>query len=139
MSTVLRTILAAFLVASCAPQVDFEFEAESENLSAKASVTEMEFNFQDGFTKLSGNVVIENTSSQPQKYSNMWLWLESGESVRARAFLDSLASHHIDTGEVEIEPGDRLDLAVYWVFPDSEIENLGNDAFVLQIHASTEQ
>ena len=132
-------ILAAFLVASCAPQIDFEFEAESENLSAKATVTEMEFNFQDCLTKLSGNVVIENMSSQPQHYSNMWLWIESGESVRARAFLDSLASHHIDTGEVEIEPGDRLDLAVYWVFPDSEIDNLGNDAFVLKIHESTEQ
>jgi hypothetical protein len=130
--------LAATLVASCAPQFDFEFEAESENLSAKGTIIEMEFDFQDGLTKLSGDVVIENMSSQPQQYSNMRLWLQSGEHVRARAFLDSLASHHIDTGTVEIAPGDRLELAVYWAFPDSEIEKLGSDAFVLKIQSSDE-
>jgi len=132
-------MLATFLIASCVPPVDYQFEAESENLSAQATVTHVEYDFMDGRAKLSGNVTIENTSSQPQKYSNMWLWLESGETARARAFLDNLTSHYMDDGVVEIQPDDSIELAVYWAFPESEIENFGDGSFVLNIRSSDER
>jgi hypothetical protein len=135
----LRASLAAFLLASCAPPVDFSFEAVSENLSADATINQMEFDFRKGQTKLSGEVAIKNLSSTPQNYSNKWLWLGSGESVQARAYLDNITSNIVDVGEVQIQPGSTLELNVYWVFPDSEIEKLGNDAFVLEIRSSDKQ
>lgn len=136
MSKFLRAVLATLLLASCVPPVDFEFEAKSEHLSAKATITEIEWDFRDGFTKLSGNVAISNTSAQRQNYSNMWLWLRSGDEVRERAWLNNLTSHYIDEGEVEIEAGDTLELEVYWVFPESEIEELGDEAFALEIRST---
>ena len=139
MTTLLRIVLATLLLASCAQSVDFEFEAKSENLSAKATITEIEFNFKDGFTKLSGDVAIKNTSLQPQYYSNMWLRLQSGGKIQERAYLDNLTSHHVDSDVVEIPPGETLELPIYWVFPDSEIGQLGNDAFVLEILSDDEQ
>ena len=139
MISLLRIVLATLLLASCAPSVDFEFEAKSDNLSAKATITEIEFNFKDGFTKLSGDVAIKNTSLQPQNYSNMWLRLQSGEEFQERAYLDNLTSHHVDSGVVEIPPGEILELPVYWVFPDSEVEQLGDDTFVLEIRSDDEQ
>ena len=140
MISLLRIILATLLLASCAQSVDFEFEAESENLSAKAAITKISFarRFEDGFAKFSGNVTIKNTSLQPQGYSNMWLWLRSGEKVQARAWLDNWTSHYIDEGEVEIEPGDAIELSVYWVLPESEVEKFGGNTFVLEIRASGE-
>ena len=141
MTSLFRIALATLLLASCAPAVDFEFEAESENLSAKATITEITFarRFGDGFAKLSGNVAIKNTSSQVQNYGNGWLWLHSGDGVQKRAFLDSLASHHIDIDVVEIQPDDSLELAVYWVFPKSKIEKLGENSFFLEIRPSDDQ
>ncbi len=141
MTSLFRITLATLLLASCAPVVDLELEAESENLSAKATITEITFarRFGDGFAKLSGNVAIKNTSSQIQNYGNEWLWLHYGEGVQKRAYLDSLASHYIDIDVVEIQPGDSLELAVYWLFPESEIEKLGENAFFLEIRPSDVQ
>lgn len=105
-----RTALVTLLLVSCAQSVDFEFEAKSEDLSAKATITEIEVNFKDGYTKLSGNVVIKNTSLLSQNYSNMRLRLQSGGKIQERAYLDNLTSHYIDFDVVEIQPGETIEL-----------------------------
>ncbi len=113
MISLLRISLAILLLASCSQSVNIELEAGSENLSANATITEIEAAREDGFTKLSGNVAIKNKSLLPQDYSNKWLWLQSGGQVQERAYLDNLTSHYIDHDVVEILPGDTIELSVY--------------------------
>ena len=134
----LAILVAAFFLTSCAQPLDLEFHAESEHLKVRAIITESETEFRDGFTKLSGTAVIHNPTSQAQQYSNMWLQLRSAGGMQERAYLDNLTSHHIDSGTVEIEPGDTIEIPVYWVFPDAEIEQLRNGGFVLEVRPSGE-
>ena len=139
MIRLLRIALAILLLASCSQSVDIELEASSDNLSANATITEIEAAREDGSTKLSGNVAIKNTSLLPQNYSNKWLLLQSDGQVRERAYLDNLTSHYIDHDVVEILPGDTIELPVYWVFPDSEVEQIDGSAFILEIRSDNEQ
>ena len=133
MTRILGMVLATLFLASCAQPLDIEFDAKSEHLTAKATISELETDFKDGFAKLSGTAVIHNTTLQSQEYSNMWLLLGSTDGVMERAYLDNLTSHFIDTGTVEIEAGDTIEMSVYWVVPDAEIEHLKSGGFVLEI------
>lgn len=84
--------------------------------------------------KYYADVSISNTTDHSQPYSNMWLWLKSGDTLRARAFLDSLASHQIDTGTVEVAAEEVLDLKVYWVFSVGDLEVPSDDLFALELN-----
>ncbi len=133
MNRISRIFIGAFLCVSCTPSLDFELDAQSDHLAAKATITEIEFAFQDKYTKLSGIAKITNSSSVVQKYSNKWLWLSSGEEFKSRAYLDNITSNIVDVGTVEIKPNDTLDLNVYWIFPDSDKGELGDGEFVLEL------
>jgi hypothetical protein len=69
-----------------------------------------------GEVKVRGEVVIENNSSQSFLYSNSRLWLKVGQEISRRAYVESVASHAVDSGFVEIPAGQNLKLSVYWVF-----------------------
>lgn len=132
----LLILVVAFFLTSCAQPLDLEFRAESEHLKVRAVITESEAGFGDGLTKLSGTAAIHNPTSQAQQYSNMWLLLRSARGIEERAYLNNLTSHRIDSGTVKIEPGDTLEISVYWVIPDAEIEQLGYGGFILEVHPS---
>lgn len=119
------------LVSACEPDVSIELQAQTPNLHVKAEVRSIEFDFDDDKATYRASTTITNTSKEPRNYSNMWLWLESGTTLSARAYLDSLASHQIDTGPVELGPNESLDLEIYWVFPSSEFEDSSDVPFDL--------
>lgn len=119
------------LFSACEPDVSIELEARSPSLLVTANITAIEFDFDDSKATYRASATITNTTEKPHDYSNMWLWLEPRTTLRARAYLDSLASHQIDTGPVELGPNESLNLEVYWVFPSSELEEPSDDPFVL--------
>jgi hypothetical protein len=75
--------------------------------------------FRPGEVKVRGDIVVENSSDQTFLYSNSRLWLSVDQGGSRRTYLDSIASHAVDSGFVEILPGDNLRLSVYWVLPES--------------------
>ena len=119
------------LISACERDVSIELEAQSPSLQVKANITSIDFGFDDGKAAYRASTTITNMTEEPQDYSNMWLWLESGTTLSARAFLDSLASHQIDTGPIELGPSESLNLKVYWVFPSSELEEPRDEPFRL--------
>ena len=127
----LAKVLGVILVAACAESADIHLSAESGSLSVEARITATERGFRDEFAKVSGEVAIKNTDAEAQEYSNSWLWLSDGDEIRYRAWLDSLASHHVDVGTIEIDPKSTLELSVYWAVPESELDKLTDGAFVL--------
>ena len=130
--------LAFVVLCSCAPSPKFEFETTSNNLTVKVTTIGFKANFRDGYSKIPATATITNTGSEPQDYSNQWLWLRSGEIVQERAYLDSLGSNAIDVDVVEIEAGETLNLKIYWAIPNDDFERLGDDPFVLEIRPANE-
>ncbi len=126
------------LISACEPDVSIELQAQTPNLQVNATITSIEFDFDDGKAIYRALATITNTTEKPQDYSNMWLWLESGKSLSARAYLHSLASHQIDTSPIELGPKESLNLELYWVFPSRELEQPSDDAFVLVLRPETE-
>ena len=123
------------LISACEQDVSIELEVRSQGLHVKANITSIDFDFGDGKAAYRASATITNTTEEPLDYSNMWLWLESGTTLSARAYLDSLASHQIDTGPVELRPSETLNLKVYWVFPISELEEPSDEPFVLVLRS----
>ena len=134
----LSLFVLGVLFSSCTPSPKFQFEAKSPSLSVDVTTTDFEINWRDGYSKIPATAVITNTSSEPQNYSNQWLWLRSGDVIEERAFSDRLASHAIDVDVVEIGPGESLNLEIYWAIPDNDFERLGDDSFVLEIRPGDE-
>lgn len=126
------------LISACEPDVSIELQAQTPNLQVNATITSIEFDFDDGKAAYRASATITNMTEEPQDYSNMWLWLESGKSLSARAYLHSLASHQIDTGPIELGPRESLNLELYWVFPSRELEQPSHDAFELVLRPETE-
>ena len=119
------------LISACEPDVSIELEAQSPSLHVTANITSIEFDLEGGKATYRASATITNKTEKPRDYSNAWLWLESGTTLSARAYLDSLASHHIDTSPVELGPNESMTLELYWVFPISELEGPGDDPFEL--------
>ena len=129
---ILPSILTiCFLVSACDPELSIEFEARTESLEVHAAITAVDYDFDEGKATYRADANISNTTDSAQVYSNKWLWLESGNSLKSRAYLDSIASHQIDVGSIEIGPNEDLNLEVYWVFLISEIEAVVDDPFIL--------
>ena len=119
------------LISACETEISIELEVLSSSLHVKANITSIDSDFADGKTAYRATVTITNTTEEPQDYSNRWLWLESGTALSARAYLDSLASHQIDTGPVELGPNENLNLEIYWVFPSSKLDESSDEPFRL--------
>ena len=119
------------LISACEPEVSIELQTQNPNLNVRAEIRSIEFDLDDDKATYRASAIITNTTKEPRSYSNLWLWLESGPTLSARAYLDSLASHQIDTGPIELGPNESLDLEIYWVFPSSELEEPSDDPFAL--------
>ena len=135
MNRFLSFLAFGVLASACTPSPEFEFEARSPSLSVNVTTTDFDKDWRDGYSKISATAVITNTSSEPQNYSNQWLWLLSGDVIQERAYLDSLASHAIDVDVVMIESGESLNLEIYWAVPDDDFERIGNEPFVLELRS----
>lgn len=121
------------LISACEPDISIKLEAQAPNLEARATIMTVEFDASDSTVKYFADVSISNTSAVVQPYSNKWLRLESVDTESARAYLDSIASHHIDVGTVDLAPNESLDLRIYWVIPSAELEETSSEPFVLAL------
>ena len=122
-----------YLLSACAPDVSIELEARTSSLQVSATITSVKFDFEESTATYFADVSISNTTENIQLYSNKWLWLESGGSLKARAYLDSIASHQVDVDPIELDPNETQDLNVYWVFPSSDLEETSDEPFVVEI------
>lgn len=131
---ILVCVLSLFaLISACEPDVSIELQAQASSLEARATITTVEFDASEKTVKYFADVSISNTSDVVQPYSNKWLRLESADTESARAYLDSVASHHIDVDTVDLAPNESLDLKVYWVIPSAELEETSSEPFVLAL------
>ena len=133
-----RQVLLCFwalycLLAGCAPDASIKLEAWASNLHASATITSVNFDAGDSTVTYFADLSVLNIVDVAQAYSNKWLWLESGDTQSVRAYLDSVASHGVDFGTVEIAPNDSLDLKVYWVIPSNELEGTSDELFELAL------
>ena len=107
--------------------------ARTSTLEADATITSVKFDADESTVKYFADVRISNVVEVTQLYSNRWLRLESADTQSARAYLDSVASHHIDIGTVELAPNESLDLKIYWVFPSAKLVGSSDEAFVMAL------
>ena len=131
-----RQLLLCFLVlltlvSACEPDALTALEAESHGLRVTANIRSMELDPEDGKATYRATTTVTNQTDDSRDYSNAWLWLETGTAPGSRAYLDSLASHHVDISTIELGPNETLNLEVYWVFPISGLEEPSDDSLVL--------
>jgi len=60
-------------------------------------------------SRLDGSLKVINPTAVPVAYSNRSAILSG-----ARAYVDSVASHAVDSGSIKIQPGEQIELRVYW-------------------------
>ena len=127
-----RFLLATLiLLTSCQPDIFPELVTQSDGLEVTANITKFGIDFGEDQVALYADVSIANTSNSAKEYSNSWLWLESRDGLSARAYLDSLSSHHIDESPVKVSPNETMELRVYWVFPGDDFEKESEYPFEL--------
>ena len=132
-SKIVRLTALVLLVASCAPERFPPLQIRSSSLDVEASITSFRYHSDDGLGKYYADLTISNVSNISRPYSNSWLWLVSGDTLRARTYSDSVASQIIDAGTVEIAAGEVLELKVYWPFPITELNDESEGLFVLEM------
>ena len=128
-----RIILVSLFLHACAEPETVVLEARSNHIIARATIALRTSDFREGFVRVSGNLIIQNTSEETQKYSNRWLWLSIGDGYRARTYLGNLTSHYIDEGPIDIVGNDSLDVPAYWVFPDLLTDPIDSESVSLEL------
>lgn len=137
-SLMIRLLLVlAIIVAlpSCVPPPEYDFEAVGESLEVNAKIGKPDLSFKEGHIRLFGDVEVSNHTGEIQSYSNRWLYLTAGDSIRERAYLDSVTSNVIDVSTVEIKPGETLSLSLYWVLPASAFDGHDDEDLILVIES----
>ena len=137
--TLVSVLILCIQISACDSDVSIELQEQTQNLQVNATITSIEFDVDGGKTTYFGSAAIINTSDEPQDYSNRWLWLKSGKSLSARAYLRSLASHQVDMGPIKLAPKESLNLELYWVFLGHQPERLSDSAIELVLRPATER
>jgi len=120
MHVLIRIAVLSLILSGCGNPELFTLETRSQHLIATATVSSQVSGFRNGGVKISGRVVVENQSSEPQPYSNSWLLLRDTDSGAYRAYLDNLSSNVVDTGTIDVPANGSMELSVYWVVPSPE-------------------
>jgi archaellum component FlaG (FlaF/FlaG flagellin family) len=115
------TLLLAFCsVTACNDDSVIRVGGEvSPGLIADASIKCKSEPFRLGGVKNTGWLIIGNTSDATISYSNSRLRLNIDGHTAKQTYVDSLASHIVDVGDVDIAPGETLEFNAYWVLPES--------------------
>jgi hypothetical protein len=132
----LRTITLIFvlpILAACPDSAIYVDKEIAPGMIVEAKINTSVKRFRPGEVKVLGDVVIANSSDNTIRYSNSRLWLNVDDELSRQTYLDSIASHAVDAGFVEIQPGDRLRLAVYWVLPEAIGRSLDERQVTLEL------
>ena len=123
-------ILAIFFLSACQDDSVVHTGGEiAPGIIVDAMIDRAPKPFRRGKVKVHGYLMIGNISDEPQTYSNKHLWLNIDTHTADRTYVDSVASHIVDVGEVEIAPGQSIDFYAYWVLSDT-VEKIRSDAEV---------
>ncbi|HNP36026.1 MAG TPA: hypothetical protein PKK10_09255 [Woeseiaceae bacterium] len=115
---VLILALALPVLAGCPDSAIYVTKEIAPGMLIDAKIDTSARRFRAGEVKVAGTILIENRLDEAIRYSNERLWLNVNNELSRRTHVDSLASHAVDVGFVEIPPGENLYLSVYWVLPE---------------------
>ena len=121
------------LLAACPDSAIYVYQEIAPGMVVDAKIDTSVRRFRPGEVKVLGNIVVTNSSDQTIRYSNSLLWLSVDDKVSRRTYLDSISSHIVDTGFVEILSGDNLSLSVYWVLPEDIGRSLDGREVTLEL------
>lgn len=92
---------------------------EIAELVVDAEIDSFVREFRAGEIKVNGNLIVRNKSEYLINYSNVRLHLRIVGAGSRRTYVDGVGSNFVDQGPIEINPGEKLEFAAYWIFPDS--------------------
>jgi hypothetical protein len=126
-------LLSVFVLVSCSKPVAILTTESPPGISIRTEIFKSVPSKEAGNSKILGKIRIENRSNYPIKHSNERLWLSTSNGYSRRTYVDSVASHIVDSGGVTIMPAEILELDVYWIFPNAVAQSLSEQELTVEI------
>ena len=108
-------------MAACSNDV-VDVQADDPPFLIDAEINPNAATLPSGTAKLIAKIIVTNQSDSAQPFSTRWLWLETSDGTPVRAYSDTSASQQVDFGSVRINPGDTLEMNVYWSLPGGQFD-----------------
>ncbi len=126
-------IIVLPILTACPDSAIYVIQEVAPGMIVDAKIDTSVQRFRPGEVKVRGNIVVENSSHGTIRHVNSRLWLSVDQEGSSRTYLDSITSHAVDSGFVDILPGDNLQLSVYWVLPESIGKSLDGRNVTLEL------